>query len=80
MMSGDGWGGWIAGAFMMLIFWGGLVTLVVLGVRAFGSRSTNTIEPTRRTDAREILAERYAKGEISEEEFEQRTRTLERLR
>jgi uncharacterized membrane protein len=29
-------------------------------------------------DARGILAERFARGEISEEEFEQRTRVLER--
>jgi uncharacterized membrane protein len=32
----------------------------------------------RSADARQILAERFARGEISEEEFEQRKRVLER--
>jgi uncharacterized membrane protein len=31
----------------------------------------------RRPEAREILAERFARGEISEEEFEQRRRVLQ---
>lgn len=78
MMWGDGWGGWITGALMMLIFWGGLVALVVLLVRGFGARPGRGEEKPSRPDAREILAERFARGEISEEEFEQRRRVLER--
>lgn len=34
--------------------------------------------PEPRRDARGILAERFARGEISEEEFEQRKQVLER--
>ena len=75
MMWGDGWG-WI-GALMMLIVWGGLLAVVVFLVRGFGVHSSQR-EEKRRTDAREILAERFARGEISEEEFEQRRRVLER--
>lgn len=37
-----------------------------------------TEEKRRRPDAGEILAERFARGEISDEEFEQRRRVLER--
>jgi uncharacterized membrane protein len=33
--------------------------------------------PERRPDAQEILAERFARGEISEEEFHQRKRALQ---
>lgn len=77
MMGGDGWGGWIWGALMMVVFWGGLLALVVFLVRGFGRPSRG--EETRRgPDAKEILAERFARGEISEEEFEQRKRVLER--
>ena len=43
MMWGDGWG-WIGGAVMMLIFWGGLAALVVFLVRGFGSRPTQRDE------------------------------------
>ena len=78
MMMGDGWGGWIWGALMMVVFWGGLVALVVFLVRGFGTRPSQGEERRRGPDAREILAERFARGEISEDEFEQRTRVLER--
>jgi len=33
--SGFGWGWMIFGSLMMLLFWGGLIALVVLAVRAF---------------------------------------------
>lgn len=77
MMMGDGWGGWIAGALMMLVFWGGLIALVIFLVRGFGARPSQG-EERRGPEAREILAERFARGEISEDEFEQRRRVLER--
>lgn len=77
MMWGDGWG-WIGGAVMMLIFWGGLAAVAVFLVRGIGSRPTQRDEK-RRADAREILAEQFARGEISEEEFERRRRVLERI-
>lgn len=78
MMWGDGWGGWLGGALMMLIFWGGLAALIVFLVRGFGAHPSRGEEKRRGQDAREILAERFARGEISEEEFEQRKRVLER--
>jgi uncharacterized membrane protein len=37
----------------------------------------NDRAPAKRSDARSILEERFAKGEISEDEFEQRRRVLE---
>lgn len=77
-MMGDGWGGWMWGGLMMLLFWGGLVALVVFLVRGSGSRPSEREERRRQPDAREILSERFARGEISEEEFEQRKRVLER--
>jgi putative membrane protein len=77
MMDGNGWG-WMSGGLMMLIFWGGLVTLVVFLVRGFGARSPQGEEKRSGPDAGEILAERFARGEISEDEFDQRRRVLER--
>lgn len=74
---GDGWN-WIGGALMMLIFWGGLGALIVFLVRALGGRPSQGEDKHERADARDILAERFARGEISEEEFEQRARVLER--
>ena len=82
----DGWGGWIGGTvmmLMMLVFWGGLIALVVFLARGFGTWQSQgerqRREPDlREPDAREILAERFARGEISDDEFEQRRRVLER--
>ena len=67
----------IWGALMMLIFWGGLVALIVFLVRGSRTGPSQSDEDMRRgPDAREILAERFARGEISEDEFEQRMRVL----
>jgi putative membrane protein len=77
MMDGGGWS-WIGVALMMLIFWGGLGALIVFLVRVFGGRPSQGEDRHLRPDAREILAERFARGEISEEEFEQRARVLQR--
>lgn len=77
MMDGNGWS-WIWGGLMMLLFWGGPVLLIVLLVRGFGSTGSHRDEKRRGPDAEEILAERFARGEISDDEFEQRRRVLER--
>lgn len=70
----DGWD-WFWGALMMLLFWGGVVALIVLAVRAAsGYRSRPDSGGT--TDARSVLEARFARGEISEEEFEHRRRVL----
>ena len=76
MMNGDGWS-WIGGGLMMLIFWGGLVALVVFLVRGFAIGPTHGHVQRGGPDAREILAERFARGEISEDEFKERKRVLE---
>jgi putative membrane protein len=72
-----GWGHMIFGSLMMIVFWGGIVVLVVLLVRwlARGGSSGQGLLPARRTPL-EILQERFAKGEIDKEEFEERRRAL----
>lgn len=80
MWWGHGFGGWgwmIFGSLMMLVFWGGLIALVVLAVRAFtnsGSQEpaqARTSSPSSRNDALNILKERYARGEITRAEYEE---------
>jgi putative membrane protein len=78
-MTSFGWGSWLLGGLMMLLFWGGLILLVVLAVRAFtrsGNRSQNQIVTTP-SNALEIVKNRYAQGEISKEEFESIRHDLE---
>jgi putative membrane protein len=78
MMWGDGWGGWFFGALMMLLFWGGLVALVILAIRGCGGRQEEKSGRPRAQDAKAILEERFARGEISKEEFEERAAALDR--
>jgi putative membrane protein len=74
---GSGLGGFAAMGFGFL-FWlliiGGIVALVIWAVRTSSGRSHGTAghEP----DALEIARRRYARGEISKEQFEQLKRDL----
>ena len=64
-----GWGGMVFGGIMMLLFWGGLITLIIWAVKSISTRSNtriNGLEPS----AREILDRRYAQGEIDRDEYE----------
>ncbi|MSU91167.1 hypothetical protein GE300_16380 [Rhodobacteraceae bacterium 2CG4] len=68
------WGGGFGmfGGLMMLLFWGAIIALIVFAVRGFSSGSG----PGSKSDAAEILRERYAKGEIDDEEYERRKAKL----
>lgn len=57
--------GWLMMA-GIIIFWAGIIFLIVWGIRKLTERNYTT-----RGNALEIARERYAKGEISREEFDQ---------
>lgn len=64
----DGMGWWtVFGGIWMLIFWGGLIALIVWGI----SRLTGRGISGEKRNPLDIARERYARGEISREEFEQ---------
>jgi putative membrane protein len=62
---------WVVGGLMMLIFWGGLIALVVWAIRQFTPSQTPTAN-----DPMAILRRRLASGEITQEQFEQARRAL----
>jgi putative membrane protein len=78
--DGGGWGAgaWVAMTLMMLLFWGGLITIVVLLFRhTAATEPTNAPRPPH--DAAErILNERFARGEIDEAEYSARRGALRR--
>ncbi len=51
----------------MVLFWGGIIALIVWVI----TKLTRQNGSTRRPNPLDIAKERYAKGEISREEFEQ---------
>lgn len=62
-------------ALWMLLFWGGVIVLVVWAVRAIADGGRRREDEGNR--AIQILEERFARGEIDQEELEQRRSTLE---
>jgi putative membrane protein len=68
------WGVWGLGMMvMMLVFWGVVIVGIVLAIRWFASPRH---EPRRVDTALDILRQRYARGDISKEEFEAKKRDL----
>lgn len=74
---GGGWGHMFFGGFMMLFFWAGLVALIALAVRwvTSGAGDVGTMSSSARIP-RQILEERFARGEIDKQEFEDRKKAL----
>lgn len=70
--SGMGWGGWVAGPFMMIVFIGLIVAAVVLTFRLLGVDAA----PRSSTRAVDTLNERFARGEIDKAEYEDRRAAL----
>ncbi|MEK7207332.1 MAG: SHOCT domain-containing protein [Pseudomonadota bacterium] len=72
-MGNHGWW-WGFGMIPMLLFWALIVlAIVALAKWLFGKPG----EKPRDNSALDILKERYARGEINREEFEQKKRDLE---
>ena len=56
---------------LIVIFWGGLIALIVWGIRAARKHDEASSGISGKRSPLDIAKERYAKGEISKEEFEQ---------
>jgi putative membrane protein len=75
MYYGDhmsGWG-WFGMAVSAVLFWAVVITAIVLLIRYLNQ--TRPSGPTTRTPE-QLLAERFARGEIDEAEYQQRLATL----
>jgi len=66
--QGMGW--WMMfGGIWMILFWGGLIALVVWGIKKVAERGGTP--GAGQQSPLDIARERYARGEISKEQFEQ---------
>ena len=68
---GMGW--WMAfGGIWMVVFWGGLIALIVWGVK----KLTERVGSASKYTPLDMAKERYGKGQIFREEFEQLKKDL----
>ena len=66
MHEGMGW--WMVfGGVWTVVIWGGLIALIAWGITKLSRRD----DPTLKHDPLNVAKERYAKGEITREEFNQ---------
>ncbi len=72
MMNNDGFMGFGGG--FMWIFWIVLIVVIIALVRGLGGR--DKVSVTDQRTPLQLLDERYAKGEIDEQEYEQRKSKL----
>ncbi len=73
--GGWGAGGWIAMMFVMVVFWAAVVAAIVFAVRSSQHAPAAPGAPTG-NDALRILDERFARGEIDADEYQQRRALL----
>jgi putative membrane protein len=75
--NGGGWGMALTMIFGNLLFWGLIVTGIVLLVRSLG-RPGPTVAPdtAARPTPQAVLAERYARGEIDDDDYAHRMKVL----
>ena len=69
--EGIGWWSWFGGLWMFILG-GGLIALIVWGI----SRATRSSGLTSKSSALDIAEKRYAKGEITKDEYEQYIKDL----
>jgi putative membrane protein len=75
---GDGnWWWWGFGALHMLVFWAVLIFVIVVAVKWLSGQSGARAPESGGARALDILKERYARGEINKDEFEQKKRDLQ---
>ena len=77
MMTGLGLGMGFFGLILMVLFWGGLIALAVWLVKAiFSPGRVSHLPGGGAASPREILDERYARGEITRAQYEQMRQDL----
>ena len=70
----DGWGGWmIVGWIWMVVFWGLIIWAVYAVISRLGGADDRRGQSS---NARAILEERFARGEITREEFQEARQAL----
>lgn len=71
--DGAGWGGWLVMTIAMIAFWAMVIVAVVV---LFRGSKVNGQDSSPRQDPMAILDQRFARGEIDEDEYHARSAVL----
>jgi putative membrane protein len=78
---GAGWLGMLLGGLLLILFWVAVIALAFYAIRRIAhSGQTSGVSGNRsihEEDALEILKQRYARGEISREQYQEMKQDLE---
>jgi putative membrane protein len=73
----EGMGWWmIFGGIWMVVFWGAIIALIIWGIKKLTERSNSGEDAAGKSSPLDVVKERYARGEISKEEFERMKKDL----
>jgi putative membrane protein len=79
--NGIGWGGIVVMFVFMALFWGGVAAVIVALIRnGRANAAGSSVGPPAGPDALTILDERYARGEIDDDEYHRRRAILQTVR
>ena len=78
MIWGSGMGGWAMTLMTLgnLLFWGLLIAGIVLLIRRPGRDAAGSGPATAAPTSQQVLADRFARGEINEDEYRRRLQVL----
>ncbi len=71
-----GWGGWLAMGTVMVVLWILVIGGSIWAVRTLAGDRGRTGDRLPRSSADEVLAQRFARGEIEEDDFRHRRDVL----
>jgi putative membrane protein len=80
--GGWGWAGWILMTIGMVAFWALIITAIILAVDYLAGSHGTAASPTTRAPTRseDVLTERFARGEIDDDEYQRRLALLHQNR
>lgn len=81
MWGGHGWGmGWLMTAIVLTLFFAVVITGIVVAMRYLKPGGTDGGRTAATSAAEDVLAQRFARGEIDETEFRSRITALKEHR